>query len=232
VVWKADTEEIDIIRWVDKHLIRFIRHYATYQPNQEHTFVLPSEISLYPEFMYHLRRSLLVNTFGFSPDETCHFRYYLYKENVTNVLTMIQPALDEYALGAEEPNPVLLSSSSLKPDVLLLLDTFFYVVVWTGDTIAKWRKAGYHEKPEYENVKELIASPIPDAQATLSKRFPLPKYVTCDSGQGDARYLLAVVNPAAPQVAIGAQAGQTVNTEDASLQRFMDHLKRFAVQPE
>jgi len=232
VVWKADTEELDIIRFVDKHLIRFTRRFATYQPNNESSFSLPPEIGLYPQFLYHLRRSPLVNVFGCSPDETVYYRYYLQKECTANVLTMIQPALDEYALGAEEPQPVLLSSSSLKPEVLLLLDTFFHVVVWTGDTIAKWRKAGFHEKPEYENVKNLLSSPAPDATTIMSKRFPYPLNVICDQGTGNARYLLAVVDPAAPQTVIGAQPGQTVNTEDASLQRFIDHLKKFSVQPE
>ena len=40
---------------------------------------------------------------------------------------------------------------------MLLLDTFFHIIIFTGDTIAKWRKAGYHELDEYENLRQLIA---------------------------------------------------------------------------
>lgn len=229
-IYKADTEEVDVIRWVDKHLIKFTRRYATYQPNNELTFQLPSEAGIYPQFMYHLRRSALVNVFGSSPDETVFYRYYLQKECTSNILIMIQPSLDEYALGNEEPLPVLLSSASLKPDVMLVLDTFFHVVVWSGDTIAKWRKAGYHEKPEHHNLKELMESPNEDV-ANLLNRFPMPLHVVCDQGTGPARYLLAVVDPSV-QTVIGTNPGQTVNSEDASLQRFMDHLKKFSVQPE
>jgi len=53
---------------------------------------------------------------------------------------------------------VLLDIASMKNDVILLLDTFFTVVVWHGDNMVKWRKAGYHEKPEYENFKLLLES--------------------------------------------------------------------------
>ena len=31
----------------------------------------------------------------------------------------------------------------IKNNVILLLDTFFYVCIWKGDTIDKWEKAGY-----------------------------------------------------------------------------------------
>lgn len=33
-----------------------------------------------------------------------------------------------------------------RTDRILLLDTFFHVVVFSGETIASWRKQGYHEQ--------------------------------------------------------------------------------------
>ena len=58
----------------------------------------------------------------------------------------------------------MLSVTSIQPDRILLLDTFFHVVIFHGETVAAWRKAGYHEKPEYANLKELLAAPQDDAK--------------------------------------------------------------------
>jgi protein transport protein SEC23 len=58
----------------------------------------------------------------------------------------------------------MLSVTSIQPNRILLLDTFFHVVIFHGETVAAWRKAGYHEKPEYANLKELLAAPQDDAK--------------------------------------------------------------------
>lgn len=64
--------------------------------------------------------------------------------------------------------PVLLDSVSIKPDVILLLDTFFYILIFHGETVAQWRKAGYHDQEGYENFKELLEAPVADAQVWSS----------------------------------------------------------------
>ena len=51
---------------------------------------------------------------------------------------MIQPILLEYKLNEEQPSPVNLDIGSLKNDVVLLLDTFFSLIVWKGETIKEW----------------------------------------------------------------------------------------------
>ena len=76
---------------------------------------------------------------------------------------MIQPTLMSYTFDTP-PVPVLLDSISTKPDVILLLDTFFHILIWNGDTIAAWRKAGYQEQEGYENFRELLERPVRDAQ--------------------------------------------------------------------
>lgn len=53
---------------------------------------------------------------------------------------MIQPALVSYSINAP-PQAVLLDATSVRPDVILLLDTFFTLVVFHGATIAGWRDA-------------------------------------------------------------------------------------------
>ena len=88
--------------------------------------------------MYYLRRSPFLDMFGFSPDETSFYRSTLLRENTMNTLVMIQPALMEYTLSNPTPVPVLLDSQSLKPDSVLLMDTFFHVVIWRGQQIQQW----------------------------------------------------------------------------------------------
>lgn len=46
------------------------------------------------------------------------------RESVGNALIMIQPTLDAYSFNGP-PVPVLLASTSVQPDRILLLDTFF-----------------------------------------------------------------------------------------------------------
>ena len=43
-------------------------------------------------------------------------------------------------------------------------------------TIHQWRQAGYHELPEYENFKQLLAAPVSDTTEILQTRFPVPRY--------------------------------------------------------
>jgi protein transport protein SEC23 len=46
----------------------------------------------------------------------------------------------------EDPRPVMLDTSSLQKNRVLLLDTIFRVVVWHGSDAAAWRNAKYHEQ--------------------------------------------------------------------------------------
>ena len=91
----------------------------------------------------------------------------LNEEDVNNSLIMIQPTLMSYTFDIPA-QPVLLDSVSIKPDVILLLDTFFYILIFHGETVAQWRKAGYHEQEGYENFKELLEAPVADAQVCRS----------------------------------------------------------------
>ena len=65
---------------------------------------------------------------------------------------MIQPALLEYSFDEGPPKPVLLDASSLKPNVILVLDTFFLLVIWRGETIQQWYDAKYQESPEHAGL--------------------------------------------------------------------------------
>ena len=72
-------------------------------------------------------------------------------------------------------------------------------------------------------------------QDLLSDRFPIPRYIVCDQGGSQARFLLSKLNPSTTHVSQGfygsegGAAGQAIFTDDVSLQVFMEHLKRLAV---
>lgn len=54
------------------------------------------------------------------------------------------------------PQPVLLDVTSIAPTTVLVLDSFFYVVVFHGTTVAQWRKAEYHLNPEHAAFAQLL----------------------------------------------------------------------------
>jgi hypothetical protein len=56
---------------------------------------------------------------------------------------------------------VLLDVASIAPDRILLLDSYFYVVVFHGTSIAQWRKEGYHLQPEHAGFKQLLEVGVP-----------------------------------------------------------------------
>ena len=56
----------------------------------------------------------------------------LNREEVTQALIMIQPILYSYSLHGP-PEPVLFDSSSIQPDRILLMDTFFHIVIYRGE---------------------------------------------------------------------------------------------------
>jgi protein transport protein SEC23 len=64
-----------------------------------------------------------------SPDESAYYRTVFLRDNVGNTLLMIQPSLTQYSLKTPQPTPVLLDIVSLKDNVILLLDTFFAVLI-------------------------------------------------------------------------------------------------------
>uniref|UniRef100_A0A8C0JGQ5 Protein transport protein SEC23 n=1 Tax=Chelonoidis abingdonii TaxID=106734 RepID=A0A8C0JGQ5_CHEAB len=205
-VYRAETEEgPDVLRWLDRQLIRL--------------------------FMFHLRRSPFLQVFNNSPDESSYYRHHFMRQDLTQSLIMIQPILYAYSFNGP-PEPVLLDSSSILPDRILLMDTFFQILIYHGETIAQWRKSGYQDMPEYENFRHLLQAPIDDAQEILHSRFPMPRYIDTEHGGSQARFLLSKVNPSQTHnnmYAWGQESGAPILTDDVSLQVFMDHLKKLAV---
>ena len=158
LTWKMETEdEFDCpaaTRWLDRSLIRLCQRFGDYRKDDPASFQLMPQFSIYPQFMFNLRRSQFVQVFNNSPDETAYYRMILWRENVLNSLVMIQPTLMAYSFNGP-PEPVLLDVCSIAPDRILVLDAYFSVVIFHGQTIAQWRKANYQDQPEHEAFKQL-----------------------------------------------------------------------------
>ncbi|EDN08279.1 hypothetical protein HCAG_04789 [Histoplasma mississippiense (nom. inval.)] len=233
-VFKSEVDDgPDVLRWVDRMLIRLCSRFADYRKDDPTSFRLEKNFTLYPQFMFHLRRSQFLQVFNNSPDETAFYRHVLNHEDVGNSLVMIQPTLDSYSLEQEGSQPVLLDSASIQPTHILLLDTFFHILIFHGETMAAWRKAGYQDQEGYENFKTILDQPKEDARELIQDRFPLPRFIICDAGGSQARFLLSKLNPSTTHSTGGyggmAQSAQTIFTDDVSLQTFMDHLMKLAV---
>ncbi|GKT48826.1 protein transport protein SEC23 [Colletotrichum spaethianum] len=234
-VFKAEVDDgPDVLRWVDRMLIRLCSRFADYRKDDPSSFRLEKNFTLYPQFMFHLRRSQFLQVFNNSPDETAFYRHVLNHEDVSNSLIMIQPTLDSYTFDQDGGQPVLLDSTSIQPTHILLLDTFFHILIFHGETVAEWRKAGYQDQEGYENFASLLEQPKEDARDLITDRFPLPRFIVCDAGGSQARFLLSKLNPSTTHTTgayggVGAQNAQTIFTDDVSLQTFMDHLMKLAV---
>lgn len=235
VAHRARSEEtFDIMRWLDRMLIRLCSRFGTYTKDDATSFSLAQNFSIFPQFMFHLRRSQFLQVFNSSPDETTIFRHELSSQTVQNCLVMIQPTLICYSLSGA-PQPVLLDNTSIGADRILLLDAFFWVTLWTGETIAAWRNQGYHEMAGYENVKSLLEDPREDLQDLIKDRFPVPRVIETDQHKSQARFLLAKLNPSvthanpAGAYGPGQAASELIFTDDVSLQVFLEHLAKLAV---
>ena len=133
--FKMETEEdFDATRWLDRTLIRLCSRFGEYRRDDPASFGLQPGLAFFPQFLFNLRRSPFVQVFGASPDETAAARLALCRERVADAMVMIQPTLLAYSLNKDpsQPEPVLLDVASIAPDRILLLDAFFYVVVFHG----------------------------------------------------------------------------------------------------
>nr|XP_043609260.1 protein transport protein SEC23-like [Erigeron canadensis] len=230
VSYKMETEEsFDATRWIDRNLIRLCSKFGDYRKDDPSSFSLNPSFSLFPQFMFNLRRSQFVQVFNNSPDETAYFRIMLNRESITNATVMIQPSLISYTFNSL-PSPALLDVASISPDRILLLDSYFSVVIFHGMTIAQWRNMGYQNQPEHQAFAQLLQAPHDDAELIIRDRFPVPRLVVCDQHGSQARFLLAKLNPSATYNNDVASGMDVIFTDDVNLHVFYEHLQKLAVQ--
>ncbi|CAJ1994053.1 protein transport protein Sec23-like protein [Leishmania donovani] len=233
-VHKTDSMPLfDVLRWLDRTVVRLVSRFGQYTKDKPDSLRLPKEFVYFPAFMYHLRRSGYLQIFNSSPDETASLRLQLLKSNVEDSIVQIQPTLYSYRMDAA-PQPVPLDSTAIQPDNVLLLDTFFEVLIHYGASIAAWKKAGYAEHEDYAHFKKFLEVPLADAHVLVGSRYPTPRLIDVCQDDPDARILYNRINPSRSYAstdggAYGSHEGELVYTDDASLQVFMQHLKKLAV---
>lgn len=62
-------EQQNIRQWLDTSLCKWASYFGNYVKGDIHSFSLSENMRLFPQFIYHLRRSSFVNRFGSSLDE-------------------------------------------------------------------------------------------------------------------------------------------------------------------
>lgn len=57
-IFKTFTEDsMDVIRWLDRMLIKLVARFADYKKDDAASFKLSNEFNLFPQFLFYLRRS-------------------------------------------------------------------------------------------------------------------------------------------------------------------------------
>ena len=75
-----------------------------------------------------------------------------------------------------------------------------------------------------------LQAPPAHAEQIVKHRFPVPKMVVCDQNGSQARFLLARLNPSSSYSNPSGMSQEVIMTDDVSLQVFLDHLRKLAVQ--
>lgn len=180
----------------------------------------------FPQFIYHLRRSGIINPFGSPPDQALYQKTCLMRESVANCMVMIQPALIRYLPDASQPAPVELDISELREDVILLLDSYFNVLVWYGESVYGWKEQNLQDEPEYEYLKEFFAMPLQDASDIMYDRLPVSNFYETFKNDGKERYLKSRVNPSKSNK---VEDDGHFCSDDAPITLFMDYLVKSVI---
>ncbi|PWV05963.1 putative protein transport protein SEC23 [Trypanosoma cruzi] len=226
----------DTKRWIDTVLVRFVRRYGTFTPGVPESLRLHACLSLFPSFLFNLRRSEYFMVLNISPDETTFKRHWLMRETVDNCVLMIQPALYSYDIETPIATPVPLDSCSLRPDNILLMDAYFNIHIMWGTTIFAWIQAKYQDEPEYAYFAQLLESVENDALGVLSTRYPYPRFSRTDANGSEARHIKTRMNPttthhngAAGGAVAASDRSDVIYTDEASIMKFVESLKQAVV---
>lgn len=223
---ETDLKGSKIGRYIDKELIHLSAVFADIISDNTKTCKFPENFNMYPEIFFHFRRSEFVQMFNISPDQTAFYNCMLNRESVVESLTMMQPELYSYSFSGVER--VRLDTSAIQPERVLLLDTYFDILIYFGKTIVAWKKERYHEQEEYKSFRSLLERPVEDARSIISQRCPTPRYSETEHGGSQARILLSKVNPSHTHFSTHDESERDswVLSEDINLDDFMKHLKR------
>lgn len=227
-VYAAEFEDNpDCIKWLDKILILLVKSIASYTPNNPASVSLPKNFQMLPQFMFHFRRSNLMNIFNLSPDESTFYRHIFLRSNMEDTLTMIQPILLSFSFKGH--HPVLLDFASIRHDNILVLDTYFMILIHHGETIHKWVQNEIDKREDQYILRNLLQYAQEKALQLLKSRNPTPRFVQTHHNGSQARFLLSKVNPSRNHNNTYSSGEKALLTDDISLQSFIDSLKRLVV---
>ncbi|KAJ3450039.1 protein transport protein sec23 [Anaeramoeba flamelloides] len=236
-VWKRETEKNGhVVRWIDRSTINLCKNVAQYKKKDIHSFNLPSTFLKFPLYMYHLRRSPFLDKFGKSPDQSTFLKLNLLRQNISNSMKMIIPLFQSYSLNNISPTVEKLEMNSIKSDNILLLDTFFHILIHNGSDIIT-RNNNHNNNNNNNNdvikdsqiVNNFIEKPIHDAKLFSNNRFPYPKIIQCKEGSSQSRILLSKLSPNEnTNLQYGSEQKSTL-TDLCTFEFFFDYLKRVVV---
>lgn len=171
-----------------------------------------------------------MNNFNNSPDDSAYSRLLFMRCKLEDNLTMIQPILQSYSFS--EISPAILDISSIKNDTILVLDTYFIVLVYYGEKIHNWVQKGLHKTKNYPHLTQLLEVAEKNALKRVAGRNPTPRYVITHYNGSQARFLLAKVNPAPRDMSYHSSDNVNILTDDVSMQKFIESLKKVVVSEE
>lgn len=116
--------------------------------------------------------------------------------------------------------------SELKEEVILLLDSYFNVLVWYGESAYGWKEQNLQEEPEYEYLKEFFAMPLQDASDIMYDRLPISNFYETFKNDGKERYLKSRVNPSKSNK---VEDDGHFCSDDAPITLFMDYLVKSVI---
>jgi protein transport protein SEC23 len=110
--------------------------------------------------------------------------------------------------------------------VVLLLDSYFNVLVWYGENVYAWKEQNLQEEPDYEYLRDFFAMPMQDASEIMYDRLPVSNFYETFKNDGKERYLKSRVNPSKTNKV--EDDGHFVS-DDAPITLFMDFLVRSVI---
>lgn len=138
----------------------------------------------------------------------------------------------EYSLNAEEPLTVLPDIDCLKKDVVLLVDTFFNVILWRGLNIKAWMDQNFHKDPQYEHLAKMIENSEKDSNETIEQRVLYPNKIQAHFGSPTERLLKSKLNPENKTMVGANEAMDSGNfiSDEATLSSFVAKILQFLSQ--
>jgi len=146
------------------------------------------------------------------------------REDLTNSLIMVQPILYSYGFNGP-PEPVSLDTSSIQPERILLMDTFFQILIFHGEVIINKPNFDIHLFvlfPIFENTNWILRTDKIELLLQTIAQWRQLKYQDLPEYENFRQLLAAPVDDAAEILAGRFPAPRYIDTEQGGSQaRFL-----------